>query len=498
MGYKVVLGSFNAVICLIVVGLVILVPSSSFSQNRIQQAIDQLSKDPTLKHASWGIAVMDVETEKLIASHNATLSLVPASSLKVVTTSTALAELGPDYTFTTEVQYDGTLDNSGNLDGNVYIKGYGDPTLGSDQLDATPGLDAVIQSFRLSIQQKGIRSVNGYIVGDASYFDSAVNGKTWQWNDLGNYYGAGSWGLNLHENLYYLHFRQTNQLGGTPGIALVEPAVPKLSFYNEVTSAERGSGDNAYIYGAPYTYDRFVRGTIPVGSGTFTIKGSIPDPPLFAAQNLEAQLRSVGIIAAQGPITQQALMARGHKDRPRQTLYKHQSPPLSIIVERTNIKSVNLYCETLLRALGKVKQDEGSVEAGLEVIEDYWKAKSVDFSGCYLEDGSGLSSKNVVTPQFMAQIMAKTAKDPAYFEAFYDSLPIAGRSGGMKYMARGTAADGKLRAKTGTLKRVRSFTGYAETRSGKRLAFSMIMNNYAGSGGAIRKKLEQVMIAMCL
>lgn len=485
--------------CLAIILLALVFPFSLSGQNStIQRAIEQLDNDPSLQHASWGIAVVDTETGELIAGHNSHIGLVPASSLKVVTTATSLALLGKDFNFTTAIEYDGNLDVFGNLDGNIYIKGYGDPTLGSDQLDVTPDLDKIIQTFRLSIQQKGIRSISGYIVGDDSYFDSAVNGKSWQWNDLGNYYGAGAWGLNIHENLYYLHFRQTSQMGKTPSIGLIEPHIPNLSFYNEVTSASRSSGDNAYIYGAPYTYERYVRGTIPVGSGTFSIKGSIPDPPLFAAQNLEAQLRSIGIITTKGAISYQELRTKGHQDQSREVIYQHQSPALGKIVERANIKSVNLYCEVLLRTLGKVKQAEGSADAGLEVIQNYWKNKGVDMGGCYLEDGSGLSAKNVVTTKFMAHVMAKAINDHTYSNVFYDSLPIAGQSGGMKYVGRGTAAAGNLRAKTGTLNRVRSFTGYATTRSGKQLAFSIIVNNFSGSGSAIRKKLEKVMVAMCL
>lgn len=495
---KCVAQSYGLFWCLAFMVLALMGSISLVGQNRIQQAIDELAKDPSLKHANWSIAVMDTETEKIIASYQSHLSLVPASSLKVVTTATALALLGSDYTFVTTIQYDGTLDVSGNLDGNIYIKGSGDPTLGSDQLDITPDLDEVIQMFRLSIQQKGIRSISGYVVGDASYFDSAVNGSTWQWMDLGNYYGAGSWGLNIHENLYYLHFRQTTQSGQTPTIALIEPSIPNLSFYNEVTSTSRGSGDNAYIYGAPYTYDRYIRGTIPIGSGTFSIKGSIPDPPLLTAQNLEAQLRSIGIIAKKGAISHQDLSNRGYQDQFRESIFEHHSPPLTKIVERANIKSVNLYCEALLRTLGKVKGTEGSAEAGLKVVQNYWKGKGANLGGCYLEDGSGLSAENGVTTQFLAQVMAKAAKNEEYFDAFYKSLPVAGQSGSMKYVARGTAATGKLRAKTGTLKRVRSFTGYADSRSGKRLAFSIIVNNFSGSGGVIRKKLEKVMVAMCL
>ena len=195
------------------------------------------------------------------------------------------------------------------LRGNLYLKGFGDPTLGSDQMNEAEELDVVMEKFRLAIQQKGIRKIEGQIIGDGSYYGTDVNCDTWQWNDLGNYYAAGVWGLNIHENLYYLRFRQNATLGQTPAIAAIEPFIDGLAFYNEVQSAKRGSGDNAYIYGAPYDFTRYVRGTIPVGSKLFSIKGSMPDPPLFAAQYFKDKLEEVGIASTRPATTYSCIAA---------------------------------------------------------------------------------------------------------------------------------------------------------------------------------------------
>jgi len=463
-------------------------------QSGLQQAINTFSKDPALKHAGVGISVVDVGTNREIAQFDSERSLVPASSLKVLTTASALAMLGTEYRFSTHLQYTGSIDNNGQLNGNLIIQGAGDPTLGSPTMPGGESLEQVLDKLSMALQQKGIRKVNGHIIGDASYFSTTVNGASWQWNDLGNYYGAGSWGLNFHDNLYYLRFQQTSRLGRTPRIAIIEPEIPNLRFTNEVTAASAGSGDNAYIYGAPYTYERFVRGTIPVGSKLFSIKGSIPDPPLFAAQQLTTRLQNAGIVSTKGA-TSDRLLGQPISTT-RQKLLTHRSPFLKEIVVRTNIKSVNLYCETLLRAIGKIKGAEGTVSGGIKALQTFWEARGLSFSGVALEDGSGLSSKNVVTAKFMAQLMRKVARDSKIYDDFRNSLPIAGKSGGMSYTLRGTAAAGKVRAKTGTLNRVRSLTGYVESKSGKLLSFSIIVNNYRGSGGQVRKKMEKVLLAM--
>ncbi len=452
-----------------------LLPCCLAAQSSVQAGLDALARDPALKHASLSACVIDVASGKVIAAYEADRSLSPASTQKLVTTATALAKLGSDYTFRTELAYDGEIGERGVLSGNLYLTGAGDPSLGSDQLEQTADLPDLMERLRLAVQQQGIRRIEGYVVGDASRWGTAATGNTWQWNDLGNYYAAGAWALNVHENLYYLHFQQTPTVGKSPRIAEIEPVVPELSFLNEVTTAGPRTGDNAYIYGAPYTYLRYVRGTIPAGRGRFTIKGSLPDPPLFAAQQLADQLLTVGIVTTAGPTTLSELANQGFQPQRRQVLYTHTSPPLRDIVYRTNQKSVNLYAEALLRTLGKEIKNEGSDRAGIEVIYDYWKQQGAPLGGVFLEDGSGLSADNGLTTRFLATLLRNSARDQRVFDALLPSLPEINGA--------------RVRAKSGTLARVRSYAGYATTPSGRQLAFAIIVNRFEGSGGAMRRKL---------
>lgn len=467
------------------------------AQSGLSEAMEALTKAANMKHAGIGMCVIDVSSGRVVASRQADLSLIPASTLKVLTTATALAMLGPTHRFRTTLEYDGAIDSRGNLTGNLYLHGYGDPTLGSPEMADIPDLAGISEQFRLAVQQQGIRRIEGFVVGDGSYFATDVNAPTWQWYDLGNYYAAGAWGLNIHENRYELRFQQTAKLGATPSIVAVEPEVPELVFHNEVSSAARGSGDNAYIYGAPYTFERYIRGTIPVGNGLFSIKGSLPDAPLFAAQYLMRDLERVGIRTTRGAATQLELGRRGEGLGRRQVLLTYESPPLREIVNRANTESVNLYCEVLLRHLGQARNRQGSREAGIEALLAFWRDRGLDAAGCFLEDGSGLSPRNGVTARFLAAVLRKVALDQRIFPAFQESLPAAGQSGILENRLRGTAAVGRLWAKSGTLDRVRTYAGFARTRSGKLLAFALLINNFDGSGATVRQQLEEIMLTMC-
>ncbi|MEM1325221.1 MAG: D-alanyl-D-alanine carboxypeptidase/D-alanyl-D-alanine-endopeptidase [Bacteroidota bacterium] len=472
--------------------LLLLLPTFAFSQSGTQKLLDQTARAENLQAGMLGAYAVKVNNGQVIAQHNAQKIHIPASTLKAVTTATALGILGADYQFKTELQYDGRIED-GILRGNLYIKGFGDPTLGSDQMQEATDLETVTQEWVAAIQKAGIQRIEGKIIGDGSYFKGNMAGRNWQWSDLGNYYASGVWGLNLHENFYYLSFQQQARLGMTPPVAKVSPEVPNLYFINELKSAGRNTGDNAYIYGGPYAYTRFIRGTIPVGSGLFTIKGSLPDPPFFAAHQLLYALEEAGIATARKLATD----IEEKSTSTRTTFHTHYSPKLSAIAKRANYKSVNIYCESMLRAIGAKSNAKNSLQGGINATKTYWEQKGVNVKGWYLEDGSGLSARNGITPKQLAQILQIIARDKTAFQAFYNTLPVGGQSGTIKYLFKGTRAQGNIRAKSGSIGRVRAYAGYATTRSGELVAFTFLANNYTGGSGAVRKQLERLMVSLC-
>ena len=467
------------------------------AQSTVQKKIDDFATHPNLIHGQLSVALIDVATNQLIAGHRPNKNMIPASSLKVLITGIALEKLGKDYRFKTALLYDGNITADGTLKGNLIIRGYGDPTLGSHHFAKAEPHEVVLKKWTDAIKKAGIKKIEGYIIGDASYFSTQVDGRTWLWEDLGNYYGAGAWGLNFHENLYHLDLKQNSKLGGTPSILTVRPKVPNLHLINELTQDKRGSGDNAYIFGVPYGYTRFIRGTIPIGTGTFTVKGSVPDPPFFAAFQLMQNLESVGISTSQRAGSLYQLEREGINIGATKVINTYLSPTLKEIVKETNLKSVNLYCEALLRLLGKTEKGDSDPSKGLEIIMDYLNDNGLPTAGLFLRDASGLSPRNAVSARHLAAYLAflKTQKD--IFPDFKASLPIGGKSGALKYLFRGTNGENKVFAKSGGMDRVRSYSGYVKNKAGKWLSFSIIANNFSGKSATMRKEMEKLMLAFC-
>ncbi|MEM6726823.1 MAG: D-alanyl-D-alanine carboxypeptidase/D-alanyl-D-alanine-endopeptidase, partial [Bacteroidota bacterium] len=463
----------------------------------VENLAKAIAQAPEMANAGFGFSLRSVENNQLLVNLNGDQNLTPASTLKTLTTASALILLGPEYTYETKLATNGKILDDGTLDGDLYIIGSGDPSLGSDQLEETPDLNVLLNTWVSEIKKLGITSIKGQIVGDGTCFDSSTTPATWPWNDIGNYYGAGVSGLNIMENLYYLDFDLSSTMKSGPKVAAVRPEIPYLIFHNELTTAGKNSGDNAYIYGAPYTYTRHIRGTLPLGPGEFTIKGSLPDPAFVLAHWLTEALTQNGVLVKGGITTKLEMETfQFPQAEALNVFYRHTSPPLKNIVLRANKESVNIYCEALLKTIGKEQGTGGSLEGGLQAIQDLWESRGLDWEGILLHDGSGLSPRNAITGNDLTAILRKVALDESAFPDFYASLPIAGQDGTLKNMLRGTPAEGKLRAKSGSMSRVRAYCGYSRTKSGKLLTFSIIGNDFTGRSSLLRQRMERVMSAI--
>ena len=217
----------------------------------------------------------------------------------------------------------------------------------------------------------------------------------------------------------------------------------------------------------------------------------MPDPPYFAAYTLDKALKNSGINVEKNI---QTLSVPNNVERT--VIHTTTSPSLFEISKHINEESRNLYSEVLVKAIGLKAKGKASFEAGLAAIEEFWKARGVDMGGAFLHDGSGLSARNAITTRILSSIMRKAYIDEQSFCKFYDQLPIAGVSGTIANMKKRGFATNNVRAKSGSINRVRSFTGYVTTRSKKVLAFSIIVNNYTCSGGAMRQRLEDFLVKM--
>jgi D-alanyl-D-alanine carboxypeptidase/D-alanyl-D-alanine-endopeptidase (penicillin-binding protein 4) len=472
--------------------LCLLISLKLFSQNSIQKAIKNFTSDSDLKFSSVSFYAIDIDKNEVLASYNPDLSLITASTMKAITTGTALAVLGKDFKFETVLEYDGNIVD-GVLQGNLYIKGYGDPSLGSSFMEKAISLTLLSTEFSAALKKAGIKSIKGNVVGDASYYEYATTVPSWQWMDTGNHFGAGVMGLNLHDNLYFLNFQQVPSLGARPKIKSVSPE-QRLKFYNEVSSADRNSGDNSYIFAAPFGSEAWIRGTIPAGNSVFSIMGAITDPELFTADWLFISLEKNGLKISGKAESQRNLKATAS----RKKIHTHYSPALSELLKHTNENSRNLYCESYVKAIGKKLKNDGSLDAGIAAILEFWRSRGIETGGLYMEDGSGLSARNGVSAKIMSEIMRKMYVDSKSFPDFKNMLAISGKTGTFKNLGKGSLLENNLRGKGGSMSRVRSYTGYITTKSKRNVAFSVIVNNYNCSGSAIKQRLETLMLSIAL
>lgn len=481
--------------CLILIYLAVSLPGWSQTKPTKDQITDQAraiaKKYPS---ASVSFNLVDLESNQAaVASYNPQIALIPASTVKSITTAAALEILGEAYRFKTILAISDPVIKNGILNGDMILQGSGDPTLGSDRVPGNPDLGKIVSLWVKAIEEKGIKEVKGDIVVDNSLFHRNTIPDGWIWTDIGNYYGAGASGLNINENQYKLFFKPGKSVGDQAEVLRVEPEIPGITFINDMKTGPKGSGDNGYIYGGIFSNQRYLNGTIPAGVDEFSIKGSIPDPGLFAADFLKQELMKKGIKVsgnAKVKIDKPIQIAS-----PAQILYTHESPLLSEIVKYTNQFSINLYAESLLNAIGLKKNNRGDTKSGVDAIQEYFKQKGLTDNFLFMVDGSGLSPQNALSSSMFTDFLNKVYHSGS-FKPFLESLPIAGQSGTLSAIGRGTEAAGRVFAKSGSFERVLGYTGYVKGKSGKFYAFSILINNFDCKSYEVRKEVEKLFVLM--
>ena len=339
---------------------------NAFSQSGFESRVQVLLEQPEYKNASVGIHVLDLSSAETIFEWNPEKLLIPASTMKLVTTAAALEILGSDYRFQTKIAYSGKIGNNETLNGNLVVIGGGDPTLGSEYFRDQSYSVHFLELWANQIKAAGIRKVNGDLVLDASIYDSEKVPDTWIWGDIGNYYGAGASACTVYDNLFRITFRSPQNAGEPTEIISTYPKIQGLEITNEVMSSDDNS-DQAYVFGSPFDKNRLVRGTIPKGRNAFTIKASIPQPEEILARDLMKQLAKEGVF-----ISGEIRFGKTNKTD-RQVIYIHESPVLVEILKVLNYESVNLIAEHLVRQIAFEKTGVGNREKGLNIIKEFWQ-----------------------------------------------------------------------------------------------------------------------------
>ena len=438
-------------------------------------AFSRFLRLPGMEGSTLTCAIRDLSTGETLCAYQESLQIAPASVLKLVTTATALELLGSDYRFPTTLAYDGHIAD-GTLHGNLYIIGSGDPSLGSSHF---PQPTDFLVKWVNAVRSAGIRRVEGAVIADERIFDTEGVSPKWVYEDLGSYYGAGSYGISVFDNLYRLTLRT---VGGKVRVVGTSPEGAVAKFHNYLRSAPVRT-DSCYIMGAPFADERFLYGVIPAGRERYEIKGDLPDPPLFLARYFSGELKRQGVAVALPATTYRLLREKGEvKTDARTTLITTYSPTLARIVRQTNYKSINLFADALLKTIGLRYEGRDSLSLssfgrGIRVLKAFWRAKGLDVEGLHLYDGSGLSPTDRTTARFIVSLLAYMATESPERESFRQSLPQAGAEGSVRNFLKNTSLEGKARLKSGSMSRTRGYAGFVE-RGGKHYALAIFLNNY--------------------
>ena len=451
--------------------------STQTVSQKLNRAINNFLNDDQLKHAVVSMYVTDTDGNKIFAL-NEQYGLAPASTQKIFTAIAAFSLLGNDFTYKTEIGYNGTISN-GELNGDLIIKGYGDPTLGSWRYAQTKP-DSILNFFADAIKTAGIKKIKGNIILDDGAFSYNALPGGYIWDDMGNYYGSGIWAINWRENQYDLILKPGNNIGDTSTLIRTNPPLAVDEYDNFITTADAGTGDNTILYASPYSTNIFAEGTIPKGVNEFKVSGSIP----YAADQLKQELDSTlkqNNIHLTGDIITGASLERQNISIPstQNNIATYNSPTLDSIVYWFLQKSINLYGEALEKTIAYKEDGFGSTINGVYEIKKFWQQNGIDSSALNISDGSGLSPQNRVTTYAEVNALLYAQKQP-WFQSFYNALPVYN---GMKL-------------KSGTINSVRCFAGYHTASNGKKYVVSIIVNNYDDSKGGVTQKIFNVLDAL--
>jgi D-alanyl-D-alanine carboxypeptidase/D-alanyl-D-alanine-endopeptidase (penicillin-binding protein 4) len=443
--------------------------------------VDDFVDNNLLENANISLLVNDLQSCQTLYQYRSQNSITPASTMKLVTTATALELLGSDFRFETKLEIDGTVTKDGVLNGNLYIRGGGDPTLGSEKLGDTNFLIQWVNA----VKKAGINKINGQIIADASLFDDEGVNPFWTWEDIGNYYAAGVYGISYLDNTCKVYFR-TGKAGTTAEILRTVPEIHGLTFDNHLLSSNI-TFDSCYFYGAPHANVRRIFGEIPANRSEFVVKADIPNPGLLLAQDFSKALtdHQVAVIGTATDIVTKSKNSR--------LIYSHFSPPLSDIITETNVKSNNIYAEHIFRYLALKSYPLGGTVGAIQVIKSFWKSKGLPVDQLFQYDGCGLSPMDAVSARFFVELLTYMKTKSANQQAFFNSLPVSGEGGTLASFLRNTALQGKVHAKSGTITRVKSYAGYIELK-GKTYVFALLVNNAHGTSRAVTNKMEKLLL----
>ena len=469
--------------------------------------VDAILARPAAQRATWGVLIADAASGETLFEHNPQKLFVPASNAKLYASALALSRLGPDVRFRTRLLAQGPIEN-GVLAGDLVLLGGGDPNLSSRQLPYHPKLefrDDRLEPMRELARQAlaaGVEVVEGDIVGDASRYVWDPYPPGWSLEDVSWGYGAPVSALSYNDNKVEILIRPGQGLNA-PAQLRIEPALAYFTVRNLTrTATTRMVARRLDARVLPGHRRLDIWGEISQRSPGREIEVAVDDPAVFAALALRKALVEEGVEVRGGvrgrylethEVADLKALRAVPADPAGVELGRRESAPLSQILQTLNKDSHNLHAEMLLREVGYQRRNVGSVESGVEEMREFLKEIGLSPWEFYIEDGSGLSRKNLVSPEGTVKLLRAMGASENR-GVWLESLAIAGEDGTLDWRFSKTAAKGRIRAKTGTLSHVTALAGYATTLEGRELAFAVFVNNFGVSTSYIRNLLDEILV----
>ncbi|NUN70668.1 MAG: D-alanyl-D-alanine carboxypeptidase/D-alanyl-D-alanine-endopeptidase [Bacteroidetes bacterium] len=458
---------------------------------RLQVGLAQLFDDPQFDNAHWGVLIRSLKTGETVYARNERKMFMPASNMKLLTSSAATVALTPEYRYVTRLVTSGTVKDS-ILYGDLIIVGSGDPSI-SGRFDSGR-VTIAFERWADTLKQLGIRKVNGRIIGDDNCFDDEYYGAGWSADYETDYYAAQISGLCFNDNCVDITVVPSSVISAPCSLAVV-PATRYVTLMNRtVTAAQDDSVNDIWFERKRGTNTIIVHGTISQGKRPWVESVTVENPTLFTAAVLKEVLATAGIQTTGDAVDVDDLSDSLQNANTRQ-LASFTSQPFSELVKVINKPSHNMYTEQVLRTLGKEQSGTGSMRTGRATVKPILAGWGVDTVRLRIADGSGLSRQDLITPADIVAILTGMSKEPS-FNVFYESLPVAGVDGTIRRRMKGTKAEANVRAKTGTIGYVRNLSGYVTSADGEMFAFSLLANHFTVPTPAVEKVQDEVCVRL--
>ena len=450
--------------------------------------LQEIFADPATSTAQWAVAITSLKQGDTLFRLNSQKLQVPASNQKLLTAAAAIEKLGWDFRYTTRLYASGPV-NDGTLEGDLIISGDGDPSINIRHPDRWGAFDA----WAAQLHDKGIRFISGRLIGDDKAFAGPGWGQGWAWDDFVYGYGTPVGALQFAENEVEILIGPAMAGEGTRAIASASPPESGLTINYDVTTSAAGSGVKISFDREPMSEVLNVRGYIATDAQPSLQTVSVLNPTVMYLNNLRAALARHGIYVAGYPMDIDLVQRPPARDTWEPLLEDH-SAPLAEILDVMLKESRNEYAETLVWTMA-APETPATAAAGMTAVRETLTKIGVPAEQYLARDGSGLSRYDFLSPDAVIALLTHEWNSPDG-ERFKNLLPIAGSNGTIENRMKGTAAEGKVFAKTGSMSQVRALSGYVTTAAGEPLAFSFIINGFRVPSREVNAIMDKALVAL--